>query len=77
MFLVIYLLVNSAYSIEPSPKIENFKCDAYKLGINYLQNEIDVGTIWISGLFSISTETIIGFGYEKLDAFRAPRLPSK
>ena len=77
MFLVIYLLVNSAYSIEPSPKIENFKCDAYKLGINYLQNEIDAGTIWISGLFSISPETFIGFEYEKLNGFRAPRLSPK
>ena len=77
MFSVVYFLVNSAYSIEPSPKIEDFKCNAFKLGINYLQNAIDVGTIWISGLFSISTETFIGFGYEKLNAFRAPRLSPK
>ena len=77
MFLMIYFLLNSVNSIEPSPKIKNFKCDAYKLGIHYLQNEIDVGTIWISGLLSISTKSFIGFGYENLNAFRAPRLPSK
>ena len=52
MFLVIYFLLNFGITIKPYPKIENFKCDAYKLGIHYLQNEIDDGTVWISGLFS-------------------------
>ena len=52
MILAITFLINLAISIQPSPKIENFKCDAYKLGIHYLQNEIDGEAIWISGLFS-------------------------
>ena len=52
MILAIPFFIDLAMSIQPSPKIKNFKCDAYKLGIHYLQNEIDGGAIWISGQFS-------------------------
>ena len=52
MILAISFLFTLASPIQPFPKNENFKCDAYKLGIHYLQNAIKVGAIWISGPFS-------------------------